>query len=196
MTDFIFLDSKITVDSECSHKIKRCLSLGRKAIINIDRIFKSRDITLLTKVYLVKGMVFPIDTYGCENWTIKKAECWRIDAFELWYWRRLLRVPWTARKWNQSILKEINSELEGLMLKWNSNNLATWYEDPTHWKRPWFWERLKFKRWRSWQRMRWFSSIPYSMDMNRSKLQEIVKDRGACVLWSVGVSKSWAQVSD
>ena len=147
VTHFIFLGSKINADSECSHKIKRCLFLGRKAIINLDSIFKSRDITLLTKVYLVKGMVFPVVTYKYENWTINKAECWRIDAFELWCWRRLLRVPWTARRWNQSILNEINSEysLEGLILKWNSNTLATWYEDPTHWKRAWCWERLKLK---------------------------------------------------
>ena len=147
VTDFIFLGSKINVDSECSHKIKRCLFLGRKAIINLDSIFKSRDITWLTQVYLVKGMVFPVVTYEYENWTIKEAECWRIDVFELWCWRRLLRVPWTARRWNQSILKEINSEysLEGLMLKWNSNTLATWYEDPSHWKRAWCWERLKLK---------------------------------------------------
>ena len=115
----IFLGSKITADGDCSHEIKRRLLLGRKVVTNLDSIFKSRDITLPTRVHLVKAMVFPVVIYGCEDWTIKKAEHWRTDAFELWYWRRLLRVPWTARRSNQSILKEINPEysLEGLMLK-------------------------------------------------------------------------------
>ena len=119
VTDFIFLGSKITADGDCSHEIKRCLLLGRKAMTNLDSILKSRDLTLPTKVHLVKAMVFPVVVYGCENWTIKKAECQKIDAFELWCWRRLLRVPWTARRSNQSILQEINPEytLEGLMLK-------------------------------------------------------------------------------
>ena len=115
VTDFIFLGSKITADDDCSHEIKRRLLLGRKAMTNLDSILKSRDITLPTKVHLVKAMVFPVVMYGCESWTIKKAECQRIDAFELWCWRRLLRVPWIARRSNQSILKEINLEysLEG-----------------------------------------------------------------------------------
>ena len=118
-TDFIFLGSKITSDGGCSHEIKRYLLLGRKAMTNLDSILKSRDIILPTKVHLVKAMVFPVLMYGCESWTIKKAEHWRTDAFELWCWRRLLRVSWTARRSNQSILKEISSEysLEGLMLK-------------------------------------------------------------------------------
>ena len=117
--DFIFLGSKITADSDCSHEIKRCFLLGRKAVTHLDSILKSRDITFPTKVHLVKSMVFPIVVYGCESWTIKKAEHRRIDAFELWFWRRLLRVPWTARRSNQSILKEISPEysLEGLILK-------------------------------------------------------------------------------
>ena len=117
--DFIFLGSKITADGDSNHEIKRCLFLGRKAEINLDSILKSRDVTLPTKVHLVKTMVFPVVMYGCKSWTVKKAECRRIDVFELWYWRRLLRVCWTARKSNQSILKEINPEysLEGLMLK-------------------------------------------------------------------------------
>ena len=117
--DFIFLGSKITADGECSHEIKRCLLLGRKAMTNLDSILKSRDITLLTKAHIVKAMFFPVVKNGCDNWTIKKDECWRIDAFELWCWRRLLRVPWTARRSNQSILKEISPGclLEGLMLK-------------------------------------------------------------------------------
>ena len=119
VADCIFLGSKITADGDCSHEIKRCLLLGRKAMTNLDSILKSRDITLLTKVHLVKAMAFPVIMYGCESWTIKKAEHRRVDAFELWCWRRLLRVPWTARRSNQSILKEISSEysLEGLMLK-------------------------------------------------------------------------------
>ena len=117
--DFIFLGSKITADGDCSHEIKRCLLLGRRVMTNSDSILKSRDITLPTKVHLVKAMVFPLVMYGCESWTIKKAEHQRIDTFELWHWRRLLRVPWTARRSNQSILKEIRPEysLEGLMLK-------------------------------------------------------------------------------
>ena len=119
MIDFIFRGSKITEDGECNHEIKRCLLLGRKVMTNLDSIFKSRDITLPTKVHLVKSMVFPVVVNGCENWTIKKAEHRRIDAFELWCWMRLLRVPWTVRRYNQSILKEISSgcSLEGLMLK-------------------------------------------------------------------------------
>ena len=144
--DFILGDSKITADGDCSHEIKRCLLLGRKVMSNLDSILKSRDITLPTKVCLVK--VFPVVMYGCESWTIKKVECWIIDAFELWCWRRLLRVPWTARRSNQSILKEISPEylLEGLSWSWNSNTLATWCEELIHWKRPWCWERLRAGR--------------------------------------------------
>ena len=117
--DFIFVGSKITADGDCSHELKRCLLLGRKAMINLDSIIKSRDITLPTKFHLVKGMVFPVAMYGCESWTIKKAKCQRIDVFELWCWKRFLRVPWAARRSNQSILKEISPDywLEGLMLK-------------------------------------------------------------------------------
>ena len=130
---------------DCSHEIKRCLLLGRKALTNLDRILKSRDTTLPTKVHLVKAMVCPVVMYGCESWTIKKAERWRINAFELWCWRRLLRVPRIARRSNQSILKEINPEywLEGLMWSLSSNTLTIWHEEPTHWKRPWCWERLR-----------------------------------------------------
>ena len=119
VTNFVFLGSKIIADGDCSHEIKRCLLLGRKAMTNLDNILKSRDITLPTKVHLVKAMVFPVVMYGCESWTVKKAECMRIDAFELWYWRRLLRVPWTARRSSQSILKKISPgcSLEELMLK-------------------------------------------------------------------------------
>ena len=109
-SDFVFLGSKITADGDCSHEIQRCLLLGRKVMTNLDSILKSRDLTFPTKVHLVKAMVFPVVTYGCESWTVKKAVCRRIDAFELWCWRRLLRVPWTARKSKQSVLKEINPE--------------------------------------------------------------------------------------
>ena len=118
MADFVFLSSKTTADGDCSHEIKRCFPLGRKVMTNLDSMLKSRDITLPTKVHLVKAFVFPVVIYGCESWTIKKAEHQRIDAFELWYWRKLLRVPWTARRSNQSILKEISPgcSLEGLML--------------------------------------------------------------------------------
>ena len=133
------------------------LLLGRKAVINLDSILKSRDITLPTKVHLVKAMVFPVVMYGCKSWIIKKAKHWRIDAFELWCWRRLLRVPWTARSSNQSILKEISPgcSLEGLMLKLNSSSLATWCKESTLWKRPWCWERLMAregddKEWNDW----------------------------------------------
>ena len=139
----IFSVSKVTADGDCSHEIKRCLLLGRKAMTNLDNILKSRNITLPTKVHLVKAVVFPIVIYACESWTIKKAEDKRIYAFELWCWRRLLRVPWTARRLNQSILKEINLEysLQGLMLKLKPSTLPTWCKELTHWKGPWCWER-------------------------------------------------------
>ena len=146
VTDFIFLGSKITADGDCGHEIKRRLLLGRKAMINLDSILKSRDITLPTKVCLGKAMVFPVVMYGCESWTIKKAECRRIDAFEVWCWRRLLRVPWTARRSNQSILKEISPEysLEGLMLKLKLQYFGHLMQKTlTHWKRSRCWERLK-----------------------------------------------------
>ena len=144
VSDFILGSSKITADGDCSHEIKRCLLLGRKVMTNLDSVLKSRDITLPTKVHLVKAMVFPVVTYGCESWTVKKAERQRIDAFELWGWRRLLRVPWTARRSNQSILKEISL---GVLWKdwcwsWNSSTLATSCEELTHWKRLWCWEGL------------------------------------------------------
>ena len=137
--------SKITADGDCSHEIKRCLLLKRRVMTNLDSIFKSRGITLPTKVHLVKALVFPVVMDGCESWTIKKAEHQRIDAFELWCWRRLLRVPWTARTSNQYILKDFSPEysLEGLMLKLKLQYLASWGRELTHLKRPWCWERLK-----------------------------------------------------
>ena len=135
----------MTADGDCSHEMKRRLLLGRKAMTNLDSILKSRDIILSTMVLLVKAMVFPVVMYGCESWAIRKAGHRRIDAFELWCWRRLLRVLWTTGRSNQWILSEISPEysLEGLMLSWNSNTLATWCEELTHLKRPWCWERLK-----------------------------------------------------
>ena len=145
VTDFIFLGSKITADGDYSHEIKRCLLLGRKAMTNIDSVLKSRGITLPTKVHLIKAMIFPIVIYGCESWTIKKAEHWRIDAFELWYRRRLLRVPQTLRRSNQLILKKsvLNIHWKDWCRSWSSDTLATKCEESTHWKRPWCWERLK-----------------------------------------------------
>ena len=136
---------KSCIDGECSHKIKRCLLLGRKVMTNLDSIFKSRDTTLPTKVHLVKAMVFPVVMYGCESWTVKKAERWRVDAFELWCWRRLLWVSWPARRSNQSTLKEINPEcsLEELMLKLKLQYFGHWWEELIHLRRPWCWERFK-----------------------------------------------------
>ena len=144
VTDFIFLGSKITADDDRSHEIKRHLLLERKAMTNLDSILKSINITLPTKVRLVKSMVFLLVMYGCESWTLKKAKCQRIDAFELWCWRRLLRVPWRARRSNQSILQEISLSVHWMdwCWSWNSNILATWCEELTHWKRLWCWERL------------------------------------------------------
>ena len=137
--------SKITAHGNWSNEIKRHLLLGRKVITNLDSIVKSRDITYPTKVHLVKAVVYPVVMYGCDSWTIKKAEHWRIDAFELWCWRKLLRVPWTARRSNKSILKEIIPEysLEELILKLKLQYFAFWYEELTRWKRSWYWERLK-----------------------------------------------------
>ena len=142
---FVFWGSKITVDGDCSHEIKRCFLLGRKAMTNLDSILKSWDTTVPTKVHLVKAMVFPVVMYGCESWTIKKAKCLRINAFELWCWRRLWRVPWTARRSNQSIQRKstLNIDWKDWCWNWSSHILATWCEELTQWKRPWCWERLK-----------------------------------------------------
>ena len=144
VADFIFLGSKITADGDCSHEIKRRLLLWRKVMTNLYSILKSREITLTTKVHLVKAMVFPVVTCGCESWTIKKAEHQWIDAFELWCWRKLLRIPWTARRSNQSVLNEISPEysLEGLMLKLKLQYLATWCRELTHLEKPWYREGL------------------------------------------------------
>ena len=149
--DRCFLGSKITADGDCSHVIKRCFLLGRRLMTNLDSILKSRDITLPTKVHLGKAMVFPVIMYGCESWTIKKAERWRIDAFKLWCWRRLLRVPWTARRSNQSVLKEINPEIhwKEWCWSWNSNTSATWCEEKTL-----MLGKIEGGRRRGWQRRR------------------------------------------
>ena len=198
VTDFIFLGSKITADSDCSHEIKRCLFLGRKVMTNLDSILKSRDITLPTKVCLVKAMVFPVLMYGCESWTIKKGEHWRIDAFELWCWRRLLRAPWTARRFNQSILKEIRLEysLEGLMLKLKLQYFGQlmWRIDSS--ENTLMLGKSEGRRRRGWQRMRWLNSITDSVDMSLSKLQELLLDREASCATVNGITKSQTQLSN
>ena len=171
--DFIFLGSKITADGDCSHEIKRRLLLGRKVMTNLDSIWKSRDITLPTKVHLVKAMVFAVVMYGCESWTIKKAEHWRIDAFELWCWRRLLGVPWTARRSNQSILKEISLEysLERLMLKLKLQYFGHLMQRTDSFKKNLMLGKIEVRRRRGQQRMRWLDGITSSMDMSLSKFR-------------------------
>ena len=167
VADFIFLGSKITADGDCSHEIKRHLLLGRKVMTNLDSMLKSRDITLSTKVYLVKPVVFPVVMYGCEGWTIKKAEPWRIVAFELWCWRRLLRVPWTARRSNQSILKEISPgcSLEGLMLKLKLQYFGHLMQRADSFEKTLMLGKTEGRRRRGWQRKRWLDGITDTMDM-------------------------------
>ena len=156
VADFVFLGSKVTADGDCGHEIERRLLLGRKVMAILDSILKNRDITLPTRVRLVKAMVFPVVMYGCESWTIKKAECQRIDAFKLWCWRRLLRVPWTARRSSQSILKEINPgcSLEGLMLKLKLQYFGHMMRRPASFEKTLMLGRIKDRRRRGWQRMR------------------------------------------
>ena len=188
---FCFLGSKITVSADCSHEIQRCLLLGRKAMTNPDSVLKSRDITLLPKVLIVKAVVFPVVMYSCESYTIKKA-----DAFELWFWRRLLRVSWAARRSNQSILKEINPDysLKGLMLKLQYFGYLMWTATDSLGRTP-ILGKTEGKRRRGWQSMRWLDNITESIDMNLNKFRE-TEGRGA---WSAvvhGVPKSWTWLRD
>ena len=198
VTDFIFGGSKINADGDCSHEIKRSLLLGRKAMTNLDSILKSRDITLPTKVLIVKAMVFPVVMYGCESWTVKKAEHWRIDAFELWCWKRLLKVLWTAKRSNQSILKETSPEysLEGLMLKLKLQYFGHLMRRTDSSEKTVMLGKIEGRWRRGRQRMRWLDGIIDLRDMSLSKLREMVKNKEAWLAAVQRVTKSQTRPSN